>query len=159
MNRCARDGLLVLVAAALLWLPGLGVVGQTSQATAQDKSSLSDDAAMQLLNQLASALASRNQKKMLGLFDLAKMEDGALFRQQINSFFSRSGPIRVDFNQMQVSKEGGQAVITAVFEMEADARDDTRLPVRKQAQLRFVAESSPAGWKFTDVRPREFFSN
>jgi hypothetical protein len=155
----ARASLPVVLASALLWLPGLGVVGQTSQGTAKDKSALSDDAAVQLLHQMAAALASRNQTKMLGVFDLAKMKDGALFRQQIISFLSRSGPIRVHFNQVQVSKEGGQDVITAMIEMEADSRDDTRLPERKQAQLRFVAESSPAGWKFTDVQPREFFSS
>jgi hypothetical protein len=161
--RRARAGLPLLLASALLWLPGLGVVGQTSQATAKDKGALSDDAAVQLLHQMAAALASRNQTKMLGVFDLAKMKDGALFRQQINSFFSRSGPIRVHFDQVQVakevSKEGEKEVITAMVEMEADSRDDTKLPVRKQAELRFVAESSPTGWKFTDVQPREFFSN
>jgi hypothetical protein len=148
----------VLLASALLWLPGLGVVGQTSQANAKDKSALSDDAAVQLLHQMAVALGSRNQTKMLGVFDLPKMKDGALFRQQVISFLSRSGPIRVHFNQVQVSKDGEQDVITTMVEMEADSRDDTKLPVRKQAQLRFVAESSPAGWKFTDVQPREFFS-
>jgi len=160
--RRARGGLPMLLASALLWLPGLGLVGQTSPAAAKDKGSLSDDAAVQLLHQMASALATRNQTRMLGLFDLAKMKDGSLFRQQINSFFSRSGPIRVHFNQVrvakEVAKEGGQEVITAMVEMEADSRDDTKLPVRKQAQLRFVAENSPAGWKFNDVQPREFFS-
>lgn len=158
-GRRVRSGLAVLLALALLWLPGLGVVGQTSQAAAKDKGALGDDGAVQLLHQMASALASRNQTKMLGVFDLAKMKDGALFSQQIISFLSRSGPIRVHFNQVQTSKEGENEVITAVVEMEADSRDDTQLPVRKQAQLRFVAENSAAGWKFTDVQPREFFSN
>jgi hypothetical protein len=158
--------LLVLLAPALLWLPGLGVMGQTSQAAAKEKGSPSDDGAVQLLHKMASALATRNQTKMLGVFDLAKMKDGALFRQQINSFFSRSGPIRVHFNQVRVEKEAAKEVanevekevITATVEMEADSRDDTQLPVRKQAQLRFVAESSATGWKFIDIQPREFFS-
>jgi hypothetical protein len=147
------------MASALLLLPGFAVPGQTSQPAPRDKTPLSLAAAVQLLHQVASALQSRNQRKMLDTFDLARMKDGALFRQQISSFFSRSGPIRVHFNQVQVAKEGGQDVITAMVEMEADSRDDTKLPVRKQAQLRFVAENSAEGWKFTDVQPREFFSN
>jgi hypothetical protein len=117
-----------------------------------------DRAATQLLNQITEALVSHNQKKMLEAFDIPKMTDGALFRQQITSLFQQTGVIRVHFNHDQAAMEDGKGVATVDLEMEADLRDDTRPPVRKQARLRFVAEKSADGWKFTDVQPRAFFS-
>ena len=114
--------------------------------------------ASQLLNQIAGALAAHNQKKMLDAFDLNKMTDGARFRQQINSFFAQTGIIRAHFNLLHAGPEDGKSVATADFEMEAGLRDDSLPPVRKQAQLRLVAERSADGWKFTDIEPRSFFS-
>ena len=117
-----------------------------------------DRVATQLLNQIAEALVSHNQRKMLGAFDIAKMTDGPLFRQQITSLFQQTGIIRVHFNLDQAATEEGKGMATADLEMEADLRDDSRPPIRKQARLRFVAEQSADGWKFTDVQPRAFFS-
>jgi hypothetical protein len=117
-----------------------------------------DRAATQLLNQIAEALVSHNQRKMLEAFDIPKMTDGPLFRQQITSLFQQTGVIRVHFNLDQAAMEDGKGVATVDLEMEADLRDDTRPPVRKQARLRFVADKSVDGWKFSDVQPRTFFS-
>jgi hypothetical protein len=86
------------------------------------------------------------------------MADGQLFRQQVTAFFGQTGVIRVHFNLAQAVMEDGKGVATVDMEMEADLRDDGRPPVRKQATLRFVAEKSSDGWKFTDVQPRTFFS-
>jgi hypothetical protein len=123
-----------------------------------DENVFHERAATQLLNQIAEALVSHNQKKMLEVFDLAKMTDGPLFRQQVTAFFGQTGVIRVHFNLAQAAMEDGKGVATVDMEMEADLRDDGRPPVRKQAHLRFVAEKSSDGWKFTDVQPRTFFS-
>lgn len=123
-----------------------------------DEDGFNERAATQLLNQIAEALVSHNQRKMLDAFDIPKMTDGPLFRQQITSLFGQTGVIRVHFNLDQAAVEDGKGVATADLEMEADLRDDTRPPVRKQARLRFVAEKSAGGWKFTDVQPRTFFS-
>jgi hypothetical protein len=43
-------------------------------------------------------------------------------------------------------------------EMEAEPRNGGGAPLHKQGTLRFVAEPTSSGWKFTDVQPRAFFS-
>jgi hypothetical protein len=129
---------------------------KTSPKPAED--AFNDRAAAQLLNQIAEALVSHNQRRMLEVFDIPKMTDGPLFRQQITSLFGQTGVIRVHFNLDQAAMEEGKGVATVDLEMEADLRDDTRPSVRKQARLRFVAEKSADVWKFTDVQPRTFFS-
>src|SRR5215470_8285165 len=104
--------------------------------------SFTDRVASELLEQVASGLVARNQTKILGAFDLARMKDGARFRQQIASFLAQAGTIRVHYNQVRVSTEGARGVTSAMVEMEADSRDDTRVPRYKRAQLRLVAEST-----------------
>ncbi|HEY6306488.1 MAG TPA: hypothetical protein VI488_08555 [Candidatus Angelobacter sp.] len=120
--------------------------------------SFSERDSWQLLTQISGGLVAHNQKKLLGAFDVAAMTNGPLFRQQIIAFFGQTGIIRVHFNRAQAGMEDGKGVVTVNVEMEADLRDEGRPPVRKQAELRFVAEKSAAGWKFTEVQPRTFFS-
>jgi hypothetical protein len=117
-----------------------------------------DHIAAGLLNQIGGALAARNQRQMLSVFDVDKMNEGPLFRRQIASFFAETVTVRTHFNLVQATMEDGNGVATVDAEMEADRRDDRLPPIHKQGQLRFVAEKSAAGWKFTDVQPRTFFS-
>jgi hypothetical protein len=123
-----------------------------------EQSAFTDRIASQLLDQIAAGLVAHNQKKMLSAFDLAKMADGQLFKQQITSFFSQTGSIRVHFNLLQVSMEGTQGIVTVNVELEAGPLESNDLPLRKNAQLRLVAENSGGGWKLTGVQPRAFFS-
>jgi hypothetical protein len=152
----------MILAAVLIWLlcPTAILPAQNGANTSPkpDENVFHERAATQLLNQIAEGLVSHNQREMMGTFDVAKMTDGALFRQQITAFFGQTGVIRVHFNLAQAAMEESKGVATVDMEMEADLRDDGRPPVRKQAQLRFVAEKSADGWKFTDVQPRTFFS-
>jgi hypothetical protein len=151
----------ILAAVLACWLFSTVIVAAQNGAHASpkpDDNGFNERAATQLLNQIAEALVSHNQRKMLGVFDVTKMTDGPLFRTQITSLFGQTGIIRVHFNLDQAAMEDGKGVATVDWEMEADLRDDTRPPVRKQARLRFVAEKSAEGWKFTDVQPRAFFS-
>jgi hypothetical protein len=117
-----------------------------------------DGAASDLLNQIASGFTSRNQKKVLAVFDLAAMADGERFRQQIISFFSHTESVRIHFNLVKTSGEEGKGTAEVQVEMEAAPRDDNTPTVHKQERLRFTAASTSAGWKFTDVEPRAFFS-
>ncbi len=128
------------------------------QSSKPEEIGFDDRVAAQLMHQIGDALVARNPKKMLDAFDVAKMTDGPLFRQQINSFFGQTGTIRVHFNLVEATMEDGKGVAKVDAEMEANLRDDSLTPVRKQAQLRFVAEKSAGGWKWTDVEPRSFFS-
>ena len=120
--------------------------------------SFTDQVAAQLLDQMASGLTAHNQRRALEAFDLTRMKDGARFRQQINSFLAQAGTVRIHYNQLRVSMEGGRGVTSAMMEMEIDSRDDTGIARYKRAQLRLQAENTASGWKFTEVQPREFFS-
>jgi hypothetical protein len=57
-----------------------------------------------------------------------------------------------------VSTEGNKGVVEVTVQVDADVREAITAPVRKQAKLHFVAENGAAGWKFTEVQPRAFFS-
>ena len=155
----SRAGVLAAVLTCLL-SPSTILAAQSSASPAPppEENVFNDRVAAQLLNQIGGALVARNQKNMLGAFDLDKMNDGRLFRQQIASFFAETGIIRAHFNLVQAAMENGKGVATVDVEMEADRRDDGLPPIHKQGQVRLVAEKSAAGWKFTDVQPRTFFS-
>jgi len=120
--------------------------------------SFTESVASELLDQFVSGLVTRNQRKLLGAVDFARMSDGARFQQQINSFLAQAGTIRIHYSRLRTSSDGPKGVVTAMVEMEADSRDETILPVHKQAQLRLLAENTAGGWRFTDVQPRAFFS-
>ena len=81
---------------------------QAQSAAQQQPSSNAFDAqtASRLLLQLSEALQGHSQKQFLGLFDLDKMKDGPLFKQQINSFFGQTESIRVHLNLMDTSLGG-----------------------------------------------------
>jgi hypothetical protein len=95
---------------------------------------------------------------MLATFDLNKMTDGPLFKQQTTLFLRETDVIRVHFNQIETGMESGKGLVTVQAEIEAEP-SDLRMPaLHKRAQLRFVAEPSGRGWKFSDIQPRTFFS-
>jgi hypothetical protein len=115
--------------------------------------------ASQLLTQVAQGLIARNQNQVLAAFELSKMEDGVLFRQQMVSFIAHTENIRVYFHVTQASGDTATGQSEAEVQMEADPRDSNNtVPIRKQARLHFTAQSTPSGWKWTDVQPRGFFS-
>ncbi len=143
--------------AALVWILCAGLASPAGQSgSAQD--SFSDGTAHALLDQVASGLVAHNRNRMLGAFDLDKMTDGPLFKQQVTSLFSQTATIRVHFNQIQTSVEEGRGLTTVEVEMEAERSDDRLPTLYKQAQLHLVAENTSGKWKFTDVQPRTFFS-
>jgi hypothetical protein len=156
----SRAPILAAVLTCLLFPTAVPLPAQSgaNPAPKPEENVFNDRIAARLLNQIAGALGAHNQKNLLGTFDLDKMNDGALFRQQIASFFAETATIRAHFNLVQAAMEDGKAVATVDVEMEAVRRDDSLLPIHKQAQLRLVAEKSAGGWKFSDVQPRTFFS-
>lgn len=125
----------------------------------QPSNAFTTGVASQLLTQITQGLIARNQKQVLAAFDLSKMRDGALFRQQMVSFIAHAENIRIYFHVTQASGETANGQAEAEVQMEADPRDSNNtVPIRKQARLHFAAQSTPDGWKFTGVQPRNFFS-
>ena len=110
-----------------------------------------------LLLQLSEALQGHSQKQFLALFDLGKMKDGALFKQQTNSFFAQTEFIRVHLNLVDTSMDGDKASVAVDAEMEAEPRNGGAVS-RRNERLNFVVAKVGDSWKFVDMQPRSFFS-
>lgn len=148
--------MLVLIAATLL-LAGTASAQDTSQQPPPPQNSFTDRDASALLAQLAEALQGHSEKKLLAIFDLSRMKDAALFKQQITAFFSQAESIRVHLNVAETHVEGEKATVAVDAEMEVEPRNGS--PVwRRNERLNFVAVNVGGSWKFIDVQPRSFFS-
>ncbi len=113
--------------------------------------------ASRLMQQLSEALQGQSQKKFLALFDLDRMKDSALFRQQIASFFSRTISIRVHLNLGETVVEGERVTVAVDAQMEAEPGDGGPI-VRRNDRLNFTVANSGGTWKFVELQPRSFFS-
>jgi len=113
--------------------------------------------ASRLLLQLSESLQGHSQKQFFALFDLSRMKDGQLFKQQATSFFNQTESIRVHLNLVDTSADGDKANIAVDAEMEAEPRNGGPI-ARRNERLNFVVANSGNGWKFIDVQSRSFFS-
>lgn len=113
--------------------------------------------ASRMLLQLSEALQGQSQKKFLALFDLPRMKDSALFKQQIASFFSQTIAIRVHLNLGETAVEGDRATIAVEAEMEAEPANGGPI-ARRNDRLNFTVANTGGTWKFVDLQPRSFFS-
>jgi hypothetical protein len=150
VRSCAQIVLLVVLSAAL----------SPAQAAAQKdppQSAFDERAASRLLLQLNEALQGHSQKQFLALFDLAKMKDGTLFKQQIASFFSQTESIRAHLNLAETGVAGDKATLAVDAEIEVEPRNGSPAS-RRNERLNFVAVNAGGSWKFVDVQPRFFFS-
>lgn len=114
----------------------------------------SESIASKLLSEVTEGLQAHLPRKMLGVFDLNRMNRGAIFKEQITAFFNQYDSIRVHFKLVDVKDN----TVTVNAEMEESAPNAITPPQHKSIQLRFNAEKTPSGWKFVDVQPRSFFS-
>jgi len=130
---------------------------QAAQPRQQPQNAFDAQTASRLLRQLSEALQGQSQKKFLALFDLDRMKDSALFRQQIASFFSRTISIRVHLNLGETAVEGDRATIAVDAQMEAEPGDGSPI-VRRNDRLNFTLANSGGTWKFVELQPRSFFS-
>ena len=130
---------------------------QAAQPKPQQQNAFDAQAASRLLRQLSEALQGQSQKKFLALFDLDRMKDSGLFRQQIASFFSRTISIRVHLNLGEIAVEGDRGTIAVDAEMEAEPGDGSPI-VRRNDRLNFTVANSGGTWKFVELQPRSFFS-
>jgi hypothetical protein len=144
-----------LLFALIVCFLGLGAL-PAQNAPPQDVFSAGD--ASKLLRQVNDGLINGKAGKFLSAFDLARMTDGQLFKQQVTSFLSHTDSVRTHLNLTETAMDGEKGTATVEAELEADPRDGNTPPLHKQATLHFVAERTSAGWKFTDVQPRSFFS-
>jgi hypothetical protein len=136
-----------------------------TQATAQaaqpkqppPKSAFDAQIASRLLRELSEALQGQSQKKFLALFDLPRMKDSDLFKQQIASFFSQTISIRVHLNLGETAVEGDRATIAVEAQMETEPANGGPM-ARRNDQLNFTVANDGGTWKFVELHPRSFFS-
>jgi hypothetical protein len=150
VRSCAMLTLTVLLVYATL-------AAQTAPQQQPTPATFDAQAASRMLLQLSEALQGHSQKQFLALFDLDRMKDGALFKQQINSFFGQADSIRVHLNLVDTSFDGDKASLAVDAEMEAQPRDGGA-PTRRNERLNFAVGRVDDTWKFVDVQPRSFFS-
>jgi hypothetical protein len=152
--------MLALVAVSLLLQPLQPLSAKQAGASHEQNgaAAFTDQIAAQLLDQIKDGLQSRNVKRTLDTFDLSRMSGGPAFRNQITALLNQYESIRIHFNLIETSPNGAEGAAVVDVELEENLPNDVSAPVHKRAQLRFVAQNGPKGWKFTDVQPRSFFS-
>jgi len=113
--------------------------------------------ASRLLLQLSESLQGHSQKQFFAIFDLARMKDGQLFKQQASSFFNQTESIRVHLNLIDTAVDGDKASVAVDAEMEAEPGNGGPI-ARRNERLNFVVANTGNSWKFIDVQSRSFFS-
>lgn len=150
-----RNFVTIIFMALLSVTLGAAQAAQPKQPPAQN--GFDAQTASRLMRQLSEALQGQSQKKFLALFDLERMKDSAIFRQQIASFFSRTISIRVHLNLGESAVEGDRATVAVDAQMEAEPGDGGPI-VRRNDRLNFTVANSGGTWKFVELQPRSFFS-
>jgi len=153
MGNKLRAALLLLSAI----LPPFYVAQPQNVPQAPAENAFTDRTASVLLRQLSEALQGHSQKKLLALFDLPKMKDGQIFKQQISSFFSQTESIAVHLNLAETATDDDKATMAVNAEMEVQPSSGGP-PSRRNERLTFTAARAGKVWKFIDVQPRSFFS-
>ncbi|HMC30006.1 MAG TPA: hypothetical protein VKL99_04170 [Candidatus Angelobacter sp.] len=153
MGNKLRAALLLLSAI----LPPFYVAQPQNAPQAPAENVFTDGTASVLLRQLSEALQGHSQKKLLALFDLPKMKDGQIFKQQINSFFSQTESIAVHLNLAETATDDDKATMSVNAEMEVQPSNGGP-PLRRNERLTFTAARAGKVWKFIDIQPRSFFS-
>lgn len=143
----------LLISSALFLTLSFAQAGALSQ-DQEPANTFTEAAAAKLLGQMAEGLQGHSPKKLLSAFDLARMDGGATFKEQITAFFNQYETIRVHFKLVEV--KDGTAVVNA--ELDETPRDAITPPEHKRIRLTFAAGNGPEGWKFIDVQPRAFFT-
>ncbi|HEX3154289.1 MAG TPA: hypothetical protein VHV32_06665 [Candidatus Angelobacter sp.] len=149
MRSCAR-----VIFIALFLCVALGAQDAPHQ---QTPPAFDQQAASRLLLQLSESLQGHSQKQFFALFDLEKMKDGPLFKQQASSFFNQTESIRVHLNLIDTSSDGDKASIAVDAEMEAEPRNGGPI-ARRNERLNFILANTGNSWKFVDLQPRTFVS-
>jgi hypothetical protein len=150
VRSCAMVGLVAVLCCAIL-------PAQVAPQQQPTPDAFDTQTASRLLLQLSEALQGHSQKQFLALFDLARMKEGPLFKQQIDSFFAQTESIRVHLNLVDTSVEGDKTTVAVDAEMEAQPSNGGA-PARRNERLNFAVARVSDSWKFVDMLPRSFFS-
>lgn len=149
-----KTGFAIIVMVSLAAISVSAALSGPRSQDQQTSGAFTESAAAKLLSQMAEGLQGHSSKKILGAFDVARMDGGASFKEQITAFLNQYETIRVHFKLGEV-KDG---TVTVDAELDATPRDSLTPPEHKKLQLTFTADNGSGSWKFVDVQPRTFFS-
>ena len=128
-----------------------------AQPSPQSPEPFSDRDASTLLRHLSSSLQSHSKKNFLALFDLSKMKDGPLFKQQIDRFFAHADTIRIHLNLADTNADAAPPAFAVDAEMEVQPRVGGQAS-RVSNRVSFTVARAGSDWKIVDLQPRSFFS-
>jgi hypothetical protein len=151
-----RSCLTIVFMALLSVTPGLAQTAPPKPPPAQ-QGVFDTQTASRLLRQLSEALQGQSQKKFFALFALSRMKDGALFKEQVQSFFSHTISMRIHLNLGEIAVEGEKATLAVEAEMEAEPASGGPIS-RRNDRLNFTVANDGGSWKFIELQPRSFFS-
>ena len=161
MNTCrkesrSRSRFGFLLIATLLFAVAAPITGQNPPQSPSE-TAFSERTASTLLRQLSASLQGHSEKQFLALFDLAKMKDGPLFKQQSDSFFSQTESIAVHLNLAETNPETDAPSFAVDAEMETQPLNGGPAS-RRNERLTFTVARAGKSWKFVELQPRSFFS-
>jgi hypothetical protein len=151
----------VLLLASLCTVLAITASGQDRPKSAPPDSgsrpTFSEADAAHTLDNVRQALESDNSGHFLKLFDAEKMPGFAAFRDQVDEFFEKYSPIRMNYRVMQVATEGEFGAVVVEITLEATARQALPNNIRRTTPVRLVCGWNGKTWKIVDWSPREFF--
>jgi len=120
--------------------------------------SFSGEVAEGLVGQFCDGIVGLDREATLAVFDRERMPDYSAFAEQIGLMFAHYDSFQVRYELLQIAGEAGANLALIDFTLEAVPAGENQLPVRRSAQLRFTFSQGKAGWKVSDLQPREFFA-
>jgi hypothetical protein len=116
----------------------------------------SEDVAAQVLELIRGGLQSHDPSRMLAAFNRDQLPNYLTFEDQVHAYFNQFDSFRSYFRILQTSTEGDHGVVLTEFQIEASSNAG-RLPLRRDAQVRFELAAGKNGWQIVDFSPRNFF--
>ena len=106
---------------------------------------------------MSESLKAHSKKNFLALFDLPKMKNGPLFKQQIDHFFAQADTITVHLNLAGTNADADTPTFAVDAEMEVQPRIGGQAS-RVNDRVTFTVARSGKDWRVVEVQPRSFFS-
>lgn len=113
--------------------------------------------ALRVLGDVRQGMESDNPRRFLKPFDAKKMPGFAAFRDQIDEFFVKYSPIRMNYRVTQVTSEGEFGSATLEIALDASARQGATSNLRTTVAVRAVFGWDGKTWRIVDWSPREMF--
>ncbi len=145
--------------------PHIVAQAQQAPATEQEPASpgqqpltVTEQVIRDVLQPLQRGIEEHSVAQVLAVFDAQETPDYAQLRDQMRAFFAQNEAVRFRYKVLQVTSEKDDGFAIAEIDMVATSADETKLAVQRSTQMRFQIKLGPKGWKLTDFKPSDFFT-